>query len=176
MPSKKSSYHEECPVCGGLIWGKGQKVLVEGIKITICQNCAEKAKKIINTPRTVPSRPPVKPKTIVKTKPRSRSSPPPDEPSIEIVSDFAKKIHHARMKKNLSQDKLAQQIQEKVSLIRRIEAGKIEPPLKIAGKLEKVLGIKLMRETTETPVDYRKFLKKSKGTSLGDIAFIKKKK
>ncbi|MHA1723563.1 MAG: multiprotein bridging factor aMBF1 [Promethearchaeota archaeon] len=176
MPKKKPTSEEICPICGGIIWGKGQKVLLEGAKITVCQNCAQYGKKIASTPQTKLPKNYGQSKTIFKLKPQSRGSPPPDEISIEIVPDFAKKIHHARMKKNLSQDKLAHQIQEKVSLIRRIEAGKIEPPLKVAEKLENVLGIKLMRETKEMPVDYRKFLKKSKGTSLGDIAFIKKKK
>ena len=36
----------DCPVCGGKIWGRGQKVLLEGAKITVCQSCAQHGKKI----------------------------------------------------------------------------------------------------------------------------------
>ena len=45
----KSRYNEidkECPICGSIIWGKGQRVLLEGAKITVCLNCAQHGKKL----------------------------------------------------------------------------------------------------------------------------------
>ncbi len=46
--SKKisSQFEKECPICGGKIWGRGQKVLIEGAKITVCQSCAQYGVKI----------------------------------------------------------------------------------------------------------------------------------
>ncbi|GAG90516.1 unnamed protein product, partial [marine sediment metagenome] len=42
MPKTRySEVDKECPICGGIIWGKGQKVLLEGAKITVCDNCAQ---------------------------------------------------------------------------------------------------------------------------------------
>ncbi|GAJ04991.1 unnamed protein product, partial [marine sediment metagenome] len=36
-----NQFDKECPICGGKIWGKGQKVLIEEAKITVCQSCAQ---------------------------------------------------------------------------------------------------------------------------------------
>ena len=47
--SKKTTYKDidkECPVCGGIIWGKGINVLIEGAKITVCRVCAQFGKRI----------------------------------------------------------------------------------------------------------------------------------
>ena len=45
----KPQYNEidkECTVCGSIIWGKGQRILLEGAKITVCHNCAQHGVKI----------------------------------------------------------------------------------------------------------------------------------
>ena len=47
MPKLGSNkFDKECPICGGIIWGKGQRVLLEGTKITVCQNCAQHGVKL----------------------------------------------------------------------------------------------------------------------------------
>ena len=94
----------------------------------------------------------------------------------EIVEDYAKRIRNARTKNNLTQEQFAQKINEKPSLLRRIEAGKAKPTIKLAKKLEKSYDIMLLKEADEIEVNTSQFMKKSTGTSLGDIAFIKKKK
>ena len=55
--SKKiaSDYEKECPICGGKIWGRGVKVLLEGAKITVCQSCAQFGVKIKQKPKTTTS-------------------------------------------------------------------------------------------------------------------------
>ena len=67
---------------------------------------------------------------------------------------------------------------EKPSLLRRIEAGKVEPTVKLAKKIEDVYKIKILKKSDEIEarVQNNKYMKKSNVKSLGDIAFIKKKK
>lgn len=161
---------KECPICGSIIWGKGVRVLIEEAKITVCQACAKHGKKIyipqISKPKQTKS---------LQTKRTFKKLELDD--GLEIVSDYYHKIRKVRQSLSLNQDHFAQKLNEKPSLIRRIEAGKVEPTIKLAKKIEKVYNIRLLkkRDESEASVSTDKFLKRSTGRSLGDIAFIKKK-
>ena len=167
---------DDCPICGGKIWGRGQKVLIEGAKITVCQSCAHLGKNIITTTKgsTIKKWTSNKAQSTRKSTSSKLSST--LEPSIELVSDYSKRIRNARAQRNLTQEQFAQKLNEKPSLMRRIESGKVEPNIKLAKKIEEVYQIKILKETDEVSVDTKKFMKKSSTASLGDIAFIKKKK
>ena len=169
-----SKFDKECPICGSVIWGKGQKVLLEGAKITVCQVCAKHGTKIAS-PRS-PFKTKASGELKQKRPQRSSSRKITSLNDVELVSDYARKIRNARNANNLTQEQFAQKINEKPSLLRRIETGKAEPTIKLAKKLEDVYKIKLLKKTDEVEVDTRKYMKKATGSSLGDIAFIKKKK
>lgn len=165
-------FDKECPVCGSIIWGKGEKVLLEGAKITVCNVCAKHGQKISSKPisnknytsssKISPQRKSFNRKTQLSEK--------------EIVDDYAKKIRNARTKSNLTQEQFAQKINEKPSLLRRIEAGKAKPTIKLAKKIEQTYKITLLKDSDDIEVKTNQYMKKSGGSSLGDIAFIKKKK
>ena len=183
--AKKSSGNidkkEECPVCGGIIWGRGQKVIIEGAKMTVCANCAQFGAKIAKKP---PKTKPISGSSYSFEKNRKTpiSTPKPKineteiDEELDIVPDYAEKIRKIRATKNLNQDKFAQKLNEKPSLLRRIESGKVKPTMQLAKKIEKVYGISLIQSSDQVVVDTKKYMKKARGTSLGDIAFIKKKK
>ena len=177
MPKPKyNEIDKECPICGGIIWGKGQRVLLEGAKITVCHNCAQHGTKIHKTPTPIQ----------MKSSYRHRPSQTPKRQmykndlveNLEIVQDYAKKIREARNDLRLNQDQFAQKLNEKPSLLRRIESGKVEPTIKLAKKIENIYQIKLLKkiDEIESNTHENKFIKKSPGASLGDIAFIKRKK
>ncbi|TFF88830.1 MAG: TIGR00270 family protein [Promethearchaeota archaeon] len=180
MPKKDNRKEPVCPICGGVIWGGGEKVMLEGAKIRVCQSCAQHGKRIVSRPKK--SRRQYSSRSRTKTSTQASQSKPkytPKTPSqdVVVVSNYADKIRNARNTKNLTQEKFAQQIQEKESLLRRIEAGKARPTIKLARKLEKALDISLLEQPDEFIVDTNKYMKRQKGgSSLGDIAFIKKKK
>jgi len=106
---------------------------------------------------------------------RSRIEP---QRELEIVEDYTIKIRKVRQSLGLNQDQFAQKLNEKPSLLRRIETGKVKPSIKLAKKIEKVYGIKLITtsEIIDTSAQVGKYMKKSSGTSLGDMAFVKKKR
>ena len=170
----RTEYDKECPICGGIIW-KGQKVLIEGAKITVCQNCAKEGKIITESPKRRYLIKEIKTKSSKPTKLYREAE---KFEKVEIVSNYAQLIHKARTRNSLNQDQFAQKLNEKPSLMRRIEAGKVEPTLELAKKIEKVYQIKLVKETSslEPSAQDSKYMKKSSGSTLGDIAFIKKKK
>ncbi|MBX0285153.1 multiprotein bridging factor aMBF1 [Haloarcula salinisoli] len=61
----------------------------------------------------------------------------------EIAQDFDDQIRSARESKGLSQKELAQQLNEKASLIRKLEQGNSLPSDDVRKKIEKSLGIDL---------------------------------
>ena len=171
-----NSLDKQCPICGGLIWGKGQKVLIEGAKISVCESCAQYGVKLQEKPS-------LKEKLTYSPKNRNKISKQfiskkQNIDDIEIVKNYASIIRNARTSRGLNQDQFAQKLNEKPSLLRRIEAGKVEPTIKLAKKIEQVYNLKIIKKSDEVEVSANtsKYLKKSKGASLGDIAFIKKKK
>ena len=64
--------------------------------------------------------------------------------SQEVTEDYASKIRVAREKLGLSHEDLGKKINEKASLLRHMETGKMAPNNQLANKLEHVLRIKLM--------------------------------
>jgi len=177
MSSKRiDDTDKECQICGSIIWGKGIKVIIEGAKITVCPNCAQHGKKIVKKPTSLPQRKVEKFRKTSNAKPMKPRIEPQKE--LEIVEDYTIKIRKVRQSLGLNQDQFAQKLNEKPSLLKRIETGKAKPTVKLARKIEKVYGIKLVTtsEIIETSTQVNKYMKKSSGTSLGDMAFVKKKK
>ena len=168
---KKNEMENVCPICEGIIWGKGQKVLIEGAKITVCDSCVQYGKKIITKTETlnIKKKYPVKKRNFGPSKVSNKANF--SGSTTEIVPDYAKKIRDIRTFKHLNQDQFAQKLNEKPSLIRRIESGKAEPTEKLAKKNLKLLKYKIDEKRIR-----KNYMKKQKNTSLGDIAIIKKKK
>ena len=97
-----------------------------------------------------------------------------DEPTEELIEDFDLKIRRARESKDWSREDLGKKINERVSVITRIETGKMTPDLKLTKKLEKCLNIKLLEEVNN--VDLNQFVNSSSGErTLGNIMKIKRK-
>ena len=82
-----------------------------------------------------------------------------------ICEDYGRKIKEAREKKGLTQEELALQLKERHSLIQHVEAGRFQPSVALAQKLEKFFNITLVETyTTEQGFDF------SKGSlTIGDL-------
>ena len=93
-------YDKECPICGGIIW-KGQKVLIEGAKITVCQSCAKQGKILYDSSKRSGQIKQVSPKTSKPTKLFREAE---RFERTEIVMNYAQIIHQTRLSANLNQD------------------------------------------------------------------------
>ncbi len=94
---------------------------------------------------------------------------------FEYIEDFGRIIREAREKMGLTQEDLAQQLNEKSTIIRKIEAGEFNPPIDLMRKIEKLLKVKLIVPVEEELEDVSKYIEKgepSKSISLG--LFLKK--
>jgi putative transcription factor len=92
---------------------------------------------------------------------------------LEITEEFPKLIKKAREKNRMSQQDLAEAVKERLTIIQKIELGKMAPNLRLTHAIEHVLRIKLLlpRKEPEIPVDK---MDQSELT-LGDVIQYKKK-
>ncbi len=93
---------------------------------------------------------PVKMPGDARPAPPIRSSPPPrsdtrfDEPELELRTDFHTVIKTSREKMGLSQEDLGQKLNEKLSVIKHLETGKLKPDNILTRKLERFFKVKLL--------------------------------
>jgi len=85
----------------------------------------------------------------------------------ELALDYAEKVKTARRAKGMTQDELAKFINEKKSVIVKIEAGEMRPDDKLVKKLERALETPL-REKLEFEIDTEKRAF-NQGMTLGDF-------
>lgn len=67
----------------------------------------------------------------------------------EITEDYPNKIRVAREKMGLTHEELGKKINEKASVLRNLETGKMAPNNQLASKLEHMLKIKLLEAISE---------------------------
>lgn len=91
----------------------------------------------------------------------------------EIAQDYDERIRNARESAGLSQEELADQLNEKASLIRKLEHGDSLPSDSIQTKLERKLGITLS-ESTETEDSEWEGGSSTGSYTLGDVVRRKK--
>lgn len=168
-----------CEVCGRKIHGKPYNVIIEGAKLTVCSECSKHGRLILEEEK--PKMPmqkimPTKPKTVPTPKVQQQRTQDAKLASFELVEDFNVKIKQAREKLGLSHEDLGKKLNEKVSVLKKIETGKMTPDDILAKKLEHELKIKLLVPVAEEAVSQAKIPRMEKRElTLGDIIQLGKK-
>jgi len=165
-----------CEVCGRRIDGKPFNVIIEGAKLTVCDECSRLGKTYREEPRKKTTSPPSRtmPKPLMMQTRRPQT--PRVDTSLELVEGFELKIRQAREKLGLSHEELGKSINEKVSLLRKIETGKMTPDNKVAAMLEHALKIKLIVPAKEEKVPQNRLAKVARqDLTLGDLIQLEKK-
>jgi len=163
-----------CEVCGHRIRGKPYKATIEGAKMIVCGKCAKLGS--ISWEMQIPQRVKklAKPKSPLLRTPKKKQ-PPKLAEELELVNDFSSRIRQGREKMELSHEDLGKKIGEKVSVLRKIESGKMTPDHKLAAKLEHTLRVKLLVPLSE-PKTPSAGLSTPRRVTLGDVIHVKKKK
>jgi len=158
-----------CEICGVSIEGKPLRTKIDGSVMEVCENCS-KFGKIQKTPP--------KPRNILRKKPTQQNKKiqhrKRDEPTEELIENYNIIIRKKREDKNWSREDLGSKINEKVSVINRLESGKMVPDIRLAKKLENILKITLIEKFEDFDLEAFKN-SSSNGPTLGDIVKIKKK-
>ena len=137
----------ECEICGAEIVGKAQYVQIGSSKLRVCKACArygsvvtEGAPALVKTTITLGS------EHAQRAHARKKLYEQMDrelEEGLEIGEDYGRKIKEAREKAGLKQAELAQKINEKQSLLRKIEHEELLPTDAVRAKIERFLNITL---------------------------------
>ena len=138
-----------CEICGIQILEKADRVYVEGNLLTVCKSCSKRGKPSSNQQNIKKTGRPSsyhqktgfpRPKKIVKTEKITF-----DDTRI-LVSNLSEVIRKSRMTKGLTHEQLGLSLNERASLLRKIESGSIKPDEELAKKLERFFRIPLYTE------------------------------
>ena len=90
---------------------------------------------------------------------------------LDLVEDFGEIVRTARVKMGLTQEDLAKQLNEKLTVIKKIESGEFRPPLSLARKLERFLKVRLLEPVEDLGYvpSKRSTREEEPGISLGDL-------
>tara|TARA_Y100000310_G_scaffold1020_3_gene1455 strand:+ start:3083 stop:3529 length:447 start_codon:yes stop_codon:yes gene_type:complete len=148
-------------MCGheGLI----NEAIVEGSLLSVCEKCSTFGKVVQLEKPTAKA---------VFSKLRKH---PTEELKEIVVENCATLIKEAREKRNMKQEELAAHLQEKTSILQRLETGTLVPSLTLARKIEKQLTIKLVEPYLEKKQTTHVNLHNKKLT-IGDLIKVKKDK
>jgi len=128
---------EECEICGARK-NEIYVVNVEDVELRVCSKCAQ-GKKIIS-------------KASAESPKAKKARAPAKQDVPQLVENYGSVVHNARESMRLPLKVLAEMINEKETLLLRVEQQRTMPSLDLTRKLEKALGIKL----TDTDVQGEK--------------------
>ena len=142
------------------------KTDIEGTIMNVCQDCSKFGKVISAVKQEIK-------KTKKEIKKETKIEKPKEEEFIlTIVPNYGEIIKKKREHLGIKQEDFAKKINEKVSLIHKIETNQLEPGITLARKIEKFLNVKLIELEEVKPGSPIK--PKSEGFTIGDFIKVKK--
>jgi len=127
-----------CEMCGKMVNEPLVAINHYGEKLLVCKECQNQLRK-----KSVQQ-----PEQRLQAKPSQQSRP--WEPQYDVVDNYAQIIKETREKANISIPDLASRLGIKESVLRRIEAGKLQPDIDTARRLERFLRIQLLIKPDNT--------------------------
>jgi putative transcription factor len=168
-----------CEVCGRKIHENPNRVVIEGAKLTVCNDCAKHGKSTWEEPLPKPRLAPQQQGTAIPTQGpiqiRKKVTQAKVDTSEEIVEDYSEKIRQAREKLGLSHEDLGMKINEKANVLRKIETRKLSPNNLLVSKLERTLKIKLLVPVADEKIPQNLPKAASRELTLGDLMKTDKK-
>ncbi|MDY6770377.1 MAG: multiprotein bridging factor aMBF1 [Candidatus Nanohaloarchaea archaeon] len=153
----------QCEMCGQD--AELKKTKVEGAVLKLCEECRETGE-VMETSSSSSS------SSSGRSKSKSRKRSKPREQREELVRDFDKRVKEARESEELSIEDLADMLNEKESVIHRIESGKLKPDKRLAQKIKNQLEIELYEEVSETDYEAADASSSNDTATIGDVADV----
>ena len=163
-----------CEVCGQKIHNGPVTAVIEGARLTVCVECSKHGKVVTQDEYTPKPKPLGKPSAHIPVMQQKKKTEIKVEITQEITEDYTKKIRQAREKLGLTHEELAKKINEKTSVIGKLETGKIQPSNILATKLEHALKIKLLTPITEEKAATLTPKTANREVTLGDLIQLDK--
>ena len=158
-----------CEVCGRKIHSSPITAVIEGARLTVCVECSKHGKIVTQDEYTPKPKPLGKPSAHIPIMTQKKKPEIKVEITREIIEDYTMKIRQAREKLGLTHEQLGKKINEKTSVIGKLETGKIQPSNILATKLEHALKIKLLTPITEEKTPMQTPKTANRELTLGDL-------
>jgi len=161
-----------CELCGNDV-PRTKMVTIEATTLSVCPSCARFG---VQTNLPLKKQPGVPAEILRRLEARKRRMTARDvylgEGEEALVTDYSERIRKARETKGWKQVELGTKINERVSIIAKLETGEMIPTDAVVKKLEKALDIKL-KEKVEA-VTAKKSSVSSSPLTLGDLIKVEK--
>ncbi|MDY6788504.1 MAG: multiprotein bridging factor aMBF1 [Candidatus Nanohaloarchaea archaeon] len=151
-----------CEMCGSNAELKRTKV--EGAVLKLCSDCQD-AGKVMSTSTSRNS-------SGSRSKGSKRK---PKRQREHLVPDFGEKVKKERESKGWSIERLADIMNEKESVVHRVESGKLKPDKKLAGKFKKYLDVKLYTRSGDVGYGQEEDTGSGGKATIGDVAEVRKR-
>lgn len=142
-----------CELCGTEV-ARARPVAIERTVLNVCSDCSRFGVEASHAP---PLRPRGASSHVAQgLEQRARRMAPKDvyteAGEEELVGDLARRIRHAREARGWKQADLGAKINERVSVIAKVEAGAMRPDDALTRKLERALGVRLKEKAPTAAV------------------------
>ncbi len=127
-----------CEMCGSES-PRLRPVTVEGSRLMLCDRCSKFGTEVK----------PVETRRVARPGVRPRKGGGPVESEYDLAPDYPERIRGAREAKGWKREELARRINEKLSIIEKLEKGKMRPDDRLVSRLQKALQVKLMERVVE---------------------------
>lgn len=145
-----------CQLCGRDV-DSLKKAKIEGATLKVCDSCADMGETVET-----------KSKKKRKKKKRNRTSS--SRKSQVLTSNYGEMIKNARENEKLSIKEVADSLNEKESVIKKIEGEDLKPEKSLASKIEKKFGIELYVNPSVSDVETDSG--DERNATLGDVAEV----
>ena len=167
----------QCEVCGKGIIGKPYKTIIEGARLVVCQDCSVLGSISweLKIPKLKLPRRNVQKQQRRRLQKSTKGQKSPLDSSMELAQDYGIRIKKAREKSASTHEDLGRRINEKISVLKKLENQKMKPDDRLVEKLQRALKIQLLVPRTDESFTSHEPSKitPSKTLTLGDL--IKKK-
>jgi putative transcription factor len=161
-----------CEMCGQEV-PRLRKITIEGSVLSVCSNCVKfgsgsssKGEGEATVPDTITER-------LERRERRLKTRDVFESTQKELALDYSSRIRKGRQSKGMSQEDLGKKINEKKSVVAKLEHGDMRPDEKLIRKLERALDISLKETLTKAPAPQK--TETPHGMTLGDFIRTEKK-
>jgi putative transcription factor len=143
-------------------------VRIEGTILSVCRDCARFGDSVKKGGKQQTAEPSVIQARLQNRERRmkTRDVYETGEESIELAEDYSKRIKEAREKLGWKQEELAAKMNERESIVHKLESGGMHPDDALIKKVEKTLNIKLKEKVMLTATEASS---KGQGLTMGDL-------
>ncbi len=160
-----------CELCGAK--NATLKLNVEGSVMTACHNCKSFGKVISKVEQTKP----VRPREIKKViEAHNQAVEQPVETEEVLVDDYGKIIKTLREQRKMKQEDFAKKLRIKTSMLSNIETQQFEPKFDTVRRIEKMLGIKLIKKRIVEKQKINDFNTENAEPTIGNMIKFKTRK